>query len=316
MRHLLLIAIAGLCSAGCAGTQPAGSAPLEASGETPPAPASGAAGAEPGPEPMADPAAGPAASETSAAPEAPASVDSEGPNEFKLRDSQTARDAHGVKPSQIKPSKTEAAMKFIVVDKDKGPVPGVVIKMTAPDGKTYYTEETDAEGYAEVLVSVGTKYDLTYLSLGRQDIEAKVPVSAEPNQNIKLTLRYKRERYPTGTAPTEAPRFVLKGVQFDTGKATLRPESYMRLQLVVEYMTHKKNSKVEISGHTDSVGNPRANKTLSQRRAQSVAAYLVSQGIDKSRVSSAGYGAERPIASNDTESGRQDNRRIEVMEVP
>ena len=108
-------------------------------------------------------------------------------NEFKLNLSDTAAHARGERPSKIKPSRTEAAIRFIVVDKDKGPVKGVVISLTSPAGKRYYTEETDAEGYAEVLLPIGQKYDLVYLSLGRQDIAAKVDVSDEPKQNIKTT---------------------------------------------------------------------------------------------------------------------------------
>jgi outer membrane protein OmpA-like peptidoglycan-associated protein len=198
-------------------------------------------------------------------------------------------------------------MRFIVVDKDKGPIKGVVISLTAPDATQYYTEETDTEGYAEVLVPVGQKYDLTYLSLGRRDIAATVSVTNEPNQNVKLTLRYKREAPP--------PPFVLSGVNFDTGKATIRPESFSRLDIVVDFMTHKKSSVVEISGHTDNVGNPRANKTLSDKRAQACRDYIVSKGVDRGRVKSIGYGDERPIAGNGTDEGRQKNRRIEAKEL-
>ena len=241
------------------------------------------------------------------------------PNEFKLGASDTAKDARGVTESKIKPTKTEAAMKFFVVDKDKGPVEGVVISLTAPDGKKYYTEETDAAGYAEVLVPVGKKYDLVYLSLGRKDIAASVKVEDEPNQNIKLTLRHKRWVPPPSPKPgapkAKAQRFVLKGVEFDTGKATIRPESFPRLESVVEYMTHKKKSRIEISGHTDNVGKKKANKTLSEKRARAVRDYLISKGIDGGRIEAVGFGDERPIASNDSPEGRQKNRRIEATEL-
>lgn len=255
-------------------------------------------------------------SSSSGAPEprtdaAPEKADSKSQsNEFKLGKSDTARDAHGVNASKLKPTKTEAVMKFVVVNKEKGPVKDVVIALTAPDGKKYFTEQTDAEGYAEVLVPVGQKYDLVYLSLGRQDITASVPVSDEPNQNIKLTLRY-NQRTPSAA---EA-RFVLEGVNFDTAKASIRPESFSRLDNVVEYMTHKKASRIQISGHTDNVGNPKANKTLSEKRAQACRDYLISKGIDGSRIEAAGYGDERPIAPNDNDEGRQKNRRIEATEL-
>lgn len=228
-------------------------------------------------------------------------------NDFVLRDSKTAKDVRGAKPSRIEPTKTSAAMRFIVVDKDKGPIKGVVICLTAPNGTQYYTEETDTEGYAEVLVPVGQKYDLTYLSLGRRDIAATVSVTSEPNQNVKLTLRYKRQAPP--------PPFVLSGINFDTAKATIRPESVSRLDIVVDFMTHKKSAVIEISGHTDNVGNPKANKTLSEKRARACRDYVVSKGIEPSRVKSIGYGDERPIAANNTDEGRQKNRRIEAKEL-
>ena len=227
--------------------------------------------------------------------------------EFELQDTHTAKQAHGATSSKIKPTKTEAVMKLIVVDKDKGPVKGVVIFLTGPDKKKYYTDATDSEGYAEVLVPVGQTYDVTYLSLGRREIAATVPVADEPNQSVKLTLRYKREL-------AQQP-FILAGVNFDTAKATIRPESFPHLDLVVEFMVHKKDARIEISGHTDNVGNAKANKTLSEKRAQACRNYVVSKGIDKKRLDAIGFGDERPIAPNDTDAGRQKNRRIEAKEL-
>ena len=237
----------------------------------------------------------------------PASAASDEKSEFQLQDTHTAKGAHGATASKIRPTKTEAAMKLFVVDKDKGPVKGVVIFLTGPDKTKYYADPTDSEGYAEVLVPVGQTYDITYLSLGRREIAATVPVADEPNQSVKLTLRYKRE-------VVERP-FILAGVNFDTAKATIRPESFPHLDAVVEFMTHKKNARVEISGHTDNVGNAQANKTLSEKRAQACRNYIVSKGIDKKRLDAVGFGDERPLAPNDTDEGRQMNRRIEAKEL-
>ena len=197
-------------------------------------------------------------------------------------------------------------MKFFVLDKDKGPIKGVVICLTSPTDVKYYTEETDADGYAEVLVPSAQKYDVTYLSLGRRDIAATVTVTDEPKQTVRLTLRYKRLPPP--------PPFILTGVNFDTGKATIRPESLGRLDVVVEFMSHKKSAHVEISGHTDNVGNPKANQALSARRAEACRAYLMSKGIEGSHISAVGFGDQRPLAPNDTDDNRQKNRRIEVLE--
>ncbi|HEY6724986.1 MAG TPA: OmpA family protein [Polyangiaceae bacterium] len=286
MRQLVTSTIATLVLVACGGGQPAASPEAEAAPE---------AASDAAPEPDAS---------TGAATE-PGSAEG---NSFELKDSDTAKDARGATESKIKPTRTEAAMKFIVVDKEKGPIPGIVVSLSAA-GKTYYTEETDATGYAEVLVPVGQKYDLVYLSLGGKDVAASVPVTNEPNQNIKLTLRYK------GYEKEKEPRFVLSGVEFDTAKATIRPESLPRLDSVVEYMTHKKSARIEISGHTDNKGNAKTNKTLSEKRAQACRDYLISKGIDGSRIQAVGYGDERPIAPNTTEEGRQQNRRIEATEL-
>ena len=231
-------------------------------------------------------------------------------NEFVVHDSDGTPSAQSAKPSKIKPTATEAALKLFVVDKDKGPVQGIVISLTGSDGKKYYTAETDADGYAELLVPVAQKYDIVYLSLGRRDVAAKVTVTEHPRQNLRLTMRYQRIDPPPG----EQERFVLDGIYFDSGKAVLRPESFPRMDSIVEYMTYKKTARIEISGHTDNVGSAKTNKALSLKRAQACRDYLVSKGVDGSRIVAIGYGAERPIASNDTEDGRQKNRRIEANE--
>jgi outer membrane protein OmpA-like peptidoglycan-associated protein len=229
-------------------------------------------------------------------------------DEFVLQKSKEAKGAHGAKASKIVPTKTEAALKFFVIEKEKGPVKGVVITLTAPAGTKYYTDETDEDGYAEVLVPVAQKYDVTYLSLGlaRGDIAATVNVTNEPKQSIKLTLRYKRLPPP--------PPFVLTGITFDTGKAIIHSASESKLDIVYEFMKHKKSARVEISGHTDNVGKPKANKVLSAKRAEACRAYLIAKGIDGSRITAVGFGADRPVVPNDTAENREKNRRIEVVE--
>jgi outer membrane protein OmpA-like peptidoglycan-associated protein len=214
------------------------------------------------------------------------------------------------RPNQgkLKATATEAAVRFFVVDKEtNAPIEGIAISLTAPDGTKYYTEETNAEGFTEVLVPIGQSYGLVYLSLGRHDVSAKVDVAKTPNLNLKLTMRYKTDEYPKG--------LVLDNVEFPSGKATLIGESPKRLDVVVEYMTHKKSVRIEIAGHTDNVGDKKANKTLSQKRADAVRAYLVSKGIDGARITAVGYGDAKPVAPNTTPEGRQENRRIEAHEL-
>ncbi len=233
-----------------------------------------------------------------------------GPNEFVIH---KAEHKEPKKASKIKPTDTEAAVRLSVVDKKTGAgIPGVVVCFKAPDGKKYYADETDADGDAELAVPISQTYEITYLSLGRSKVTAKAAVDGTPNHNIHLTLRYQRHR---GSAGEAAPRVVLDGLQFDTGKADIRPESLPRLDSIVEYMTHKPSMRIEISGHTDNVGNPKKNKDLSLRRARSCRSYLVSKGIDAARIVAVGKGEEMPIATNDTPEGRQKNRRIEAVEL-
>lgn len=207
--------------------------------------------------------------------------------------------------AKLKATDTEAAVRFFVIDKDKGPIEGIVISLTSPAGKVYYTAETDKDGFAEVLVPIGQTYDLVYLSLGRRNVAAKVQVKNEPRLNLKLTMRYQLEE------PSKP--FVLDDVQFATGKAKIRPDSFARLDALVEYMTHKKSARLEISGHTDNAGKKAANKKLSQQRADAIRDYLVSKGIEAERIKAVGYGDEKPIAPNETSEGRQKNRRIEAL---
>jgi len=258
-----------------------------------------------------------ASAEPAAAPDGAAAHVIRDSNGFALHKSDDATKAEAAKRAKLKPTKTEAAVRFTVVDKDKGPMKGVVVSLTGPTGTTYYTGETDDAGYAEVLVPVGQKYDLVYLSLAQRNIATNVTVTDEPNQSIRLTLRYKAPPAPPPLMVQAPPaqRFILMGVEFDTAKATLRHGSTERLDYVVDFMTHKPSARLEISGHTDNVGNKKANKILSEKRAQTCRDYLVSKGIDKSRIVTAGYGDERPIATNDTDAGRQQNRRIEATEL-
>jgi len=103
-----------------------------------------------------------------------------------------------------------------------------------------------------------------------------------------------------------------KTILFDTGKSTIRTESYSNLQNIVNVMNEYPTAKFEIEGHTDSVGRESTNQKLSDERAASVMEYLTTIGMDRSRLTSKGYGEARPISSNKTKKGRQENRRVEI----
>ncbi len=103
----------------------------------------------------------------------------------------------------------------------------------------------------------------------------------------------------------------LNNIYFDFDKTNLRPESFPELDKVVEMMTTNVNLEIEIAGHTDDKGSDQYNQELSQGRAEAVREYVVDQGIDGMRISAVGYGESKPETSNDTEEGRQINRRVE-----
>jgi outer membrane protein OmpA-like peptidoglycan-associated protein len=107
---------------------------------------------------------------------------------------------------------------------------------------------------------------------------------------------------------------ILDKVYFGSGSDKILPKSFTLLNNVASVLkTHPEVKKVVVEGHTDNKGKPEANKALSQKRAESVVAYLVKQGVEPARLSAAGYGQEKPIASNDTEPGRAENRRVDFV---
>ena len=105
---------------------------------------------------------------------------------------------------------------------------------------------------------------------------------------------------------------VLKNVFFGTNETTLKPGSIVELDQVVALLKDNPTVKILITGHTDNVGKPEDNLKLSEGRALSVVNYLVSKGIAKDRLAHKGFGATKPIAGNDTEEGRAENRRTEL----
>lgn len=108
---------------------------------------------------------------------------------------------------------------------------------------------------------------------------------------------------------------VLRNVLFDTNSAVILESSFSELNELVGYLKRNNTKKIAISGHTDNVGSDAANQKLSEARATSVMAYLVTNGIEESRLTAIGFGEEKPVDSNDTFEGRQKNRRVEFIFV-
>ncbi len=106
------------------------------------------------------------------------------------------------------------------------------------------------------------------------------------------------------------------GITFDFDSATLKPQFNSVLDGVASTLQEYNQTIIEVAGHTDSVGTDSYNQALSERRANAVGNYLMSRGIMRDRFIIVGAGESRPIASNDTESGRAQNRRVEITLVP
>lgn len=108
-------------------------------------------------------------------------------------------------------------------------------------------------------------------------------------------------------------RIVFRDITFDLNSATIKPESYPTLQRLLFLIQSSAESKFLIEGHTDSTGDDSTNQQLSVDRAEAVKTWLVNSGIAGDRLETVGFGESKPVATNDSEDGRLQNRRVEVV---
>jgi len=106
---------------------------------------------------------------------------------------------------------------------------------------------------------------------------------------------------------------IALAIHFDTGKATIRPESERIVGEIAALLKENPDLKVSIEGHTDNTGTPQGNKTLSDDRAKAVLAAVSALGVDAARMSAVGWGQDKPVADNAAEEGRAKNRRVEIV---
>ena len=109
---------------------------------------------------------------------------------------------------------------------------------------------------------------------------------------------------------------TLGDIVFETGEAQLRPEVVQNLDRVLQFINRYPDEQIMVEGHTDSVGSAASNLQLSQHRADAVKRVLIENGVDGQRISAKGMGEDFPVASNELESGRQQNRRVEIIIDP
>ena len=213
--------------------------------------------------------------------------------------------ASSVYGDELKPTLDKALLRLKVQNSLKKPVKGTIVSVRDAKDNKIISAVTDENGMVEGLVNRGQTYHVKFVTIAAKTTETKKKIEVPDRPNYKFTLQLTYN-------PIIAKTFVLRGVHFDTGKSTLKKSSYPALANLVEYMTTKTTCVIELSGHTDDVGDDEDNRVLSDDRAKSVKKYLVSQGIESKRIVAKGYGESKPIASNKNPEGRRLNRRTEV----
>jgi OmpA-OmpF porin, OOP family len=114
---------------------------------------------------------------------------------------------------------------------------------------------------------------------------------------------------------TKSGHIALYGIHFETGKATILPDSESVLTEIAKMLQQNPDVKVSVEGHTDNVGPAAANQALSEKRAQAVAAWLSSHGVAAARLKAKGWGQTKPVDDNSTDAGRAKNRRVELVKI-
>ncbi len=181
-----------------------------------------------------------------------------------------------------------------------------------------------ADGFSDMRASIGIEFALGGDPEVRTEtvelikiVEVERNITADDDNDGVINERDKCPNTPPGTRVggdgCELSDVVtLEGVTFEFDRDRLRPDAKTILNEAAKVLNRYPDMVVEIAGHTDSLGSDTYNQQLSQRRAQAVLNYLVSIGVDGSRMTAAGYGESEPRAGNDSEEGRELNRRVEM----
>ena len=193
-----------------------------------------------------------------------------------------------------------------VTDTKGNPSKGEEVLFRSTHNAKIVSGHSGADGKFSLHLPAGDTYTIILKSLGDTTKFGSINIPAlEPGQFFTDPFKVNIKFEPART-------YTLNDVHFDVGKATLRPESFKALEDLLGYMQNKNGVRIEIGGHTDNVGKDADNLKLSQQRAETIRNYLIRKGITASRVEAKGYGATEPVAGNETEEGRQLNRRTEI----
>lgn len=202
----------------------------------------------------------------------------------------------------LKATETDALVKVIVTNMQNKPSVGDIITLISKDNQVEYTGVTGDSGYFKIVVPNGDKYIVNFRSFAGEQRYKEIEIpKLDGTVEMNLLIKY------------ELPEVVvLDNVTFETSKTIIRAPSFPMLNKVAELLKNKKNMVIEVSGHTDDVGETMANQKLSEGRANAIKNYLVSKGVKPEQITAKGYGKTKPIADNKTAAGRAQNRRIEI----
>ncbi|MBI3550899.1 MAG: OmpA family protein [Elusimicrobia bacterium] len=175
-------------------------------------------------------------------------------------------------------------------------------------GSVLYSKEDDGEVTLKKTAPGGGELWLhTSVSNNGEVYELDVVETAAMKQSVELTAA------DMAKALKASGRVALHGILFDTGKSAIKPESLKLVDEVRAMLEADESLKLLIEGHTDNVGEAKANLALSKRRSAAVKAALVASGVDEARLSAEGFGDGKPVADNKAEEGRAKNRRVELV---
>ena len=182
------------------------------------------------------------------------------------------------------------------------PYPNAIIILSSSD--TNYLVNIDNNGEGIIDLVQGTEFTVTsYIS--EEKFEFDEIIFIEKNKNInQLNIDLQFDLY--------SKIFEIKNLNFESGKFNIQKQYFKDLENLVILLREQINIKIEIAGHTDSIGDNKTNIILSNNRAKSIKSYLVKNGILESRIKCVGYGEKQPITNNSTKEGREKNRRIEI----
>lgn len=199
-----------------------------------------------------------------------------------------------------------AYVKGFITDHQSGkPLSATVEFVDVSTGETYLEMNTGSAGYYFSCLPGNRNYALNVRHPGYLFHSERFTLE-ESTENSARDLPVSLHAIETGASLT------LRNVFFDSGSSELRGSSSPELDRTAEFLALNPSLIVEISGHTDNVGSQESNQALSEQRAIAVVNYLVNRGVPRERLKAVGYGASDPVASNETELGRQENRRTEL----